>query len=194
MDHTERRTDDTLRGQRRELAACFHTRAALIDSPLQNPEHLYATLKHAGARTQRLHEHEPAQSGLTVEETEQRAEARTNRCGPIALTLVCGYDDRHQLLDRMVKRREETIFAVREQVIERLIRNPRAARDAARCHPPVPILRDDSERRVEQPRALQLGHIHAATPGTRRTRTAHPYTPRRGHQQPPPIGERRGLA
>ena len=40
MNHAERRTDDTLRGQRRQLAARFHTRAAPIDSPLKNPEHL----------------------------------------------------------------------------------------------------------------------------------------------------------
>ena len=98
---------------------------------------------------------------------------------PLPLTLPRGEHNRRELLDRLVKRREKTIFTVAEQVIERLVRNTRTARDPARRHPPITLLGDDRERRIQQPHTLQLRDIHATTTRTRRTRTTHPHTPSR---------------
>jgi hypothetical protein len=54
VNHTERRTDNPLRGERRQPIRLFHTRAALIDHTLQLPEHMGAALEDAGTCAERL--------------------------------------------------------------------------------------------------------------------------------------------
>ena len=77
VDHTDRRTDDTLRGQRRQL------RLVLIpprpsSPPSKNPQHLDTTRKHADRH--RAPRQTPAVAArLTIEETQQRTEPCTDR-------------------------------------------------------------------------------------------------------------------
>src|SRR5665213_3137855 len=186
VDHAEGSTHDTLRGQRRSGPAGSHTRPALIDRSLESALYLGATLEHPRPGTKRLHENEPAQRRFTIKETKQRPQARTDARGPLPPAFIRREHNRYQLVDRLVKGRQEAVFATGKQVIERLIRHTRAARDTPRRQPPVPTLRDDGERRVEQPHTLQLRHIHATTTRTRGTRVAYTHTPRGGHQNPPP--------
>ena len=111
MDHTKRRTDDTLRDQPGNLPPPSHQPGPLDDAA-QLPEYLRATLKNTRTRSQRLHEHQPAQRRLTIQETQQHTKTRADTRNPIPLPLKRRPRTRRQLLDTVVKRREKTIFAV----------------------------------------------------------------------------------
>ena len=177
VNHTKRRTNNTLPRQRRQPTAGLHTIAALIDSVPQDPQHLPAARKDPRPRTEGLHEHQPAERRLTIKETQQRAEARTDTRIPPALSLPRREHDPRDLIDRMVKCREEAVFAIGEQVIERLARDTRTVRDPPRSQPPITILSNHSKRRVQQTHTLKPRHIHPTTPRTRDTPTTHPHTP-----------------
>ena len=97
------------------------------------------------------------------------ANAATNPRGPTQLRLPTPTHLQLQPIDRVVERRQKTIFPVAEALIERAVRHPRALRDAARRHTLIAPFADKRKRRAQQPAALEIGDIPAAaveaTPG-----------------------------
>ena len=94
----------------------------------------------------------------------------------------------------MVKRREKAVFAIAEQVVERLARNPRPASDTTHRHPPIPLLRDNRERRIQQPFALRSETYKPPPRGPATLADAHVTPSSRGEAisgHPPEAGVRK---
>ena len=186
VDHTERRTDHTLRDQPRQHRRRLRVHATLIDHPGQALQHTRATRQHPRTRRERLDEHQTPHRRLTIQRLQQRRQRRANPRGPTQLRLPTRARLELQPVDRVVERRQKTIFAIAEALIERAVGHPRALGDTPRRH----TLIARSRRQARTSRST-TGHAAdsasmrlAATRATRR----HPQLPERlgRHQRPPP--------
>lgn len=164
MKDAEHRADNTLRGKgRRGLLACSGLCASLIDDESQNVKRLRATLQDLGTTTKRLDNQKRPQRRLLGDEQQQGAKTRPHTLPPTRPLRDRCPRDQGRSCQSVVKQREEAVFAVLELLIKGTPGNTRPSTHPRHAHPAITKLGDDTRRRGEQPRTLNLGY-----PTTRR--------------------------
>jgi hypothetical protein len=125
----------------------------LLDRP--SPQREYTRI----ARDGLAHEH-PPQPRLLLKEAKERDQTRPHTLTPQNTPRTPHKHTLTSETQRSLKRRQKTLLAISEQVIERAPRDTRArdhVRDAHARHPPLTTLIDHPS---ENPRALKLGELH----------------------------------
>ena len=125
VDHGEHCANDSLRREGRRLLAPPDLAARLIDSGDQRVNDPRTALQCARPRAKRLHDAQPRERGLLVEEAEQRGEPRADPLAPACLPpamggprtgaprgLISGQHDRGSARDRLVERCQQALLAV----------------------------------------------------------------------------------
>jgi len=164
VDDGEHGADDTLGRQGWWTVTPLPFKPAFVHDGDDSGEDAAAALKRPGSRSERLHDHEPAHTGLIVEDFEQRDQCGSDLRPPRAGVLIRGNDLAGDARDRVVERGQEAVLAILEQLVERTPRDARAGDDARDRHIGGATLSDDIDHRGENPRALDLGDLPAVCP------------------------------
>jgi hypothetical protein len=109
--------DETLRGQRRTRAPVL-TVTTLVQRAGQTREDLLPPRQYPRTSLQRLRDTHTREHGLTIQETENRPQARADTLAPGELGQACLDKLALDALNNLVQHREQAIFAVLEQVIK----------------------------------------------------------------------------
>ena len=168
VQDAEHRADDPLGGEDRlefdqRIAVGRDFCASLIDDLAEGFEPLRAALQDVCPGAERLHDQERPQPGLIPDELKQGRQSGPDFLPPALLVFIGRTGNCREPGGRFVEHTEKAVFAVLEHLVERLARNPGAARHPRYGHAAVAQLGDDLHRSGEDPRPLQLCHL-----GTRR--------------------------
>ena len=168
VDHTERRADDALRRQRRQAPRPpSHPRGPRRSRPASSSSTSARRCQDPRARAERLDKHQPPQRRLPIQKPSSAPSPARIRAAHSRSPSHAGTTTAASSLDRVVKRREEAVFTVAEQVIERLVRHTRPVRRHA-----APSSADSPA-----PRQPRTSHPTTACAATQRHTTHHHADP-----------------
>ena len=193
MNHAEHSTHDTLTRQHRKLTPTTTTpptaaspRAIPLHHDTQPRQNLRATPQHPRTRAQRIHDQQRTHPRLLIQEREQNTQTGTGLLPPTPhLPLIRAPHKIFHSQQRILERRQETILAIAEHVIERAPRHPRTTSHPRHAHTPIPKLRDNLHSGAQHPRTLHLRNLNTTTPHRHRP-AHHAHPPTRGIPATPP--------
>ena len=152
--------------------------AAAVDDLPQDRLHLDAAAQQHGTAAERVHDAQPSQRGLVVEEAQQFGKPRPDRVAPARLGGVCGRDSLRGSLYAEVERRQQARVAIVEALVEDAAADPGASDRVAQRQRRDTPLGHERGRSLEDLRSLRLLHVapscgHARTVRTSPTSPSH---------------------
>jgi hypothetical protein len=155
MNHTKRPTNNTLPNHHRQPRRHPRIHTTPVNHTRQTLQHTRPARQHPRTPSQRLHKHQPPHHRLTIKCLQQRPQRSTDSRGPPELRLPTPTNLELQTLDRVVERRQKTIFPITKRPVEHTTRHPSTLTDPSHRHTLITTLANERERRAQQPATLQ---------------------------------------
>jgi hypothetical protein len=161
VKHCEDTTYDTLSSHRRRTIAPLDLATPLLHSRDDLDEHAATMLKSFRPGPEHIHDHQTTSSTLVLEEPQQSDEPRAHLLNPARGPPVGRKDNSRDTSDRLLERRENTLLAICEQLIECAPRYTRASDYMSDAHASRTVLADNLDQTGENPRTLNISHTLA---------------------------------
>ena len=161
VQHREDRAHHAFGGDVRWFADRVGDPSPAIDHLRDLLEHFGAPVQDPLAGAERLDDAQLGEPRLLVHEHQQPRQRRADPLAPARLAHVCFLRDQPRLAERLLERGQKAILAVRENVVEGLARDARAADHLRDRHPRVADLLHRFHRSGEHAASLDLGDLPA---------------------------------